>query len=325
MVPVELHRRCGRIWSLALKTIADPPERDRWARLRFSIIGPLMAAPPAPGQLNGAFRALAAKTWRHPVSGLDMRFGASTIERWYYRARRAADPVAALKDGLRGDEGGFPSLTLEAIAALTTQYREHPGWTAQLHLDNLRVACKESDSPVASYATVRRYLRAQGMHRQARPVRATEGGIAARDRLEQLEVRSFEVEHVSALWHLDFHHASRKVLTRAGAWIKPMLLGVIDDRSRLVCHLQWYLDETSQSLVHGLSQAFMKRGLPRALMTDNGAAMLSEEVTTGLATLGVVHQTTLPYSPYQYVAQPNMWRRTVTAAPSAAPRESCTT
>jgi hypothetical protein len=22
-----------------------------------------------------------------------------------------------------------------------------------------------------------------------------------------------------------------------------------------------------------------------------------------------VHQTTLPYSPYQYVAQPNMWRR----------------
>ncbi len=46
-----------------LKTIADPPERDRWARLRFSIIGPLMAAPPAPRQLGAAFLALAAKTW----------------------------------------------------------------------------------------------------------------------------------------------------------------------------------------------------------------------------------------------------------------------
>ncbi len=291
-----------------MNKIADPPERDRWARLRFSVIGPLMAAPPAPRQLGAAFLCLAAKTWRHPVSGLDMRFGASTIERWYYRAWRAADPVAALKDGLRGDEGGFPSLTPVAVRLLTLQYREHPGWTAQLHLDNLRVACKEGDSPVASYATVRRYLRAQGMHRQARPKRATEGAVAARDRLEQLEVRSFEVEHVGALWHLDFHHASRKVLTRAGAWVKPMLLGVIDDRSRLVCHLQWYLDETAHSLVHGLSQAFMKRGLPRALMTDNGAAMLSEEVTTGLATLGVVHQTTLPYSPYQYVALKRMWR-----------------
>ena len=297
-----------------MKTITDPPERDRWARLRFLVIGPLMAAPPAPRQLGAAFLALAAKTWRHPVSGLDVRFGASTLERWYYRARRAADPVAALKDELRGDEGCFPSLTPVAIAALTLQYREHPGWTAQLHLDNLRVACKASQPdgtsmPVASYATVRRYLRAQGMHRQARPQRATEGAIAARDRLEQLEVRSFEVEHVAALWHLDFHHASRKVLTRAGTWVKPMLLGVIDDRSRLVCHLQWYLDETAQSLVHGLSQAFMKRGLPRALMTDNGAAMLSEEVTTGLATLGVVHQPTLPYSPYQNAKQESFWGR----------------
>ena len=268
-----------------MKTISLSPERDRWARLRFLVIGPLMAAPPESRQLGAAFLALAAKTWRHPVSGLDLRFGASTLERWYYRARRAADPVAALKNELRGDEGGFPSLTPVAIAALTLQYREHPGWTAQLHLDNLRVACKASQAdgtsmPVASYSTVRRYLRAQGMHRQARPQRATEGAIAARDRLEQLEVRSFEVEHVAALWHLDFHHASRKVLTRAGTWVKPMLLGVIDDRSRLVCHLQWYLDETAQSLVHGLGQAFMKRGLPRALMTDNGAGPLTATPTT---------------------------------------------
>ena len=237
-----------------MKTIADPPERDRWARLRFSIIGPLMAAPPAPRQLGAAFLALAAKTWRHPVSGLDVRFGASTLERWYYRARSAADPVAALKDELRGDEGGFPSLTPVAIAALTLQYREHPGWTAQLHLDNLRVACKEAGArrwPRTPPCGVTCRPRACTVRRD--PKRATEGAVAARDRLEQLEVRSFEVEHVAALWHLDFHHASRKVLTRAGAWIKPMLLGVIDDRSRLVCHLQWYLDETAHSLVHGLS------------------------------------------------------------------------
>jgi putative transposase len=301
-----------------LTTIAEPPKRDRWARLRFSIIGPLLAAPPGPRELNGALAALAAKTWRHPETGLDVRFGASTLERWYYKARRAADPVAALRDQPRANEGRFPSLSAVVLETLTAQYRDHPGWTAQLHLDNLRAACKASESdgvasPVASYSTVRRYLRAQGMHRRARPKRVnghtTEGAIAARDRLEQLEVRSFEVEHVAALWHLDFHHASRKVLTRAGVWIKPLLLGVIDDRSRLVCHLQWYLDESAQSLVHGLSQAFMKRGLPRALMTDNGAAMLSDEVTTGLATLGVVHQTTLPYSPYQNAKQESFWGR----------------
>lgn len=292
-----------------LSTVVDPPKRDRWARLRFSVIGPLLAAPPAAGELYAAFASLAAKTWRHPTTGLDVRFGTSTIERWYYAARRANDPVAALKNRLRGDIGRFPSLSPTAIACLETQYREHPGWTMQLHFDNLRAALAGSDAPLASYPTVRRYLKAQGMFRQARPKRSSDGALLARDRLERLEVRSFEVDHVSALWHLDFHHGPRKVLTRQGTWAKPMLFGVIDDRSRLVCHLQWYLDETAESLVHGLCQAFMKRGLPRALMTDNGAAMLAEETVSGLAALGVVHQTTLPYSPYQNAKQESFWGR----------------
>ena len=292
-----------------MNTPTDPQKRDRWARLRFSIIGPLLAAPPAPRELHAELVQLAAKTWRHPLSGFDVAFGVSTLERWYYAARRANDPVAALKDRLRGDIGRFPSLTSPVIEMLTTQYREHPGWTMQLHFDNLRAALKDSDTTIASYPTIRRYLKAQGMFRQAQPKRATAGALAARDRLERLEVRSFEVDQVCALWHLDFHHGSRRVLTRQGEWVKPMLLGVIDDRSRLVCHLQWYLDETAESLIHGLSQAFMKRGLPRALMTDNGAAMLAEETTAGLARLGVLHQTTLPYSPYQNAKQESLWGR----------------
>ncbi|MCI0746044.1 MAG: DDE-type integrase/transposase/recombinase [Verrucomicrobia subdivision 3 bacterium] len=81
------------------------------------------------------------------------------------------------------------------------------------------------------------------------------------------------------------------------------MLGVIDDHSRLVCHLQWYRDETAETLVHGLRQAFQKRGLPRALMTDNGAAMQADEFRQGLHTLSILHETTLPYSPYQNAKQ----------------------
>jgi transposase InsO family protein len=292
-----------------LKPVVDPPKRDRWARLRFSIIGPLLAAPPPEGELQAALKSLAAKSWRHPLADKEICFGVSTLERWYYAAKAATDPVAALKNRLRDDVGRFPSIVPRVIEVLRAQYCEHPGWTMQLHVDNLRVALVGSDVTVPSYPTIRRYLIAQGMFRQARPKRATKGALQARDRLERLEVRSFEVDHVSALWHLDFHHASRKVLDRAGHWVKPLLLGVIDDRSRLVCHLQWYLDETAESLVHGLSQAFMKRGLPRALMTDNGAAMLADETVTGLAALGIVHQTTLPYSPYQNAKQESFWGR----------------
>ena len=291
-----------------MSTPTDPPQRDRWARLRFSIIGPLLAAPPAPGEVHDALATLAARTWRHPISGQDVRFGLSTIERWYYAARSAADPIAALRDRPR-PRGRFASLSPGVIDTLVQQYREHPGWTAQLHVDNLRAALAGTGLSVPSYPTVRRYLKAQGMFRQAAPKRTSAGAVLARDRLEHREVRSFELDHVSALWHLDFHHGARRVLTRAGTWEKPFLLGILDDRSRLVCHLQWYLDESAQSLVHGLSQAFMKRGLPRALMTDNGAAMLADETVSGLNRLGVLHQTTLPYSPYQNAKQESFWGR----------------
>ena len=303
MPPVLQHLECD------LKPVKDPSQRDRWARLRFCIIGHLLAAPPEAGKLYNALELLAAKTWCHPSTGLDVTFGLSSLQRWYYAARKAADPVGALKNRLRGDINRFPSLSPTVIDTLTQQYREHPGWTAQLHFDNLCATFKGSPTTLVSYPTVRRYLKAQGMFRQTRPKRATAGALAARDRLERLEVRSFEVDHVNALWHLDFHHGSRKVLTRSGAWVTPMIMCVIDDRSRLVCHLQWYLDETAQSLIHALCQAFMKRGLPRALMSDNGAAMTAEETTNGLAALGIVHQTTLPYSPYQNAKQESFWGR----------------
>jgi transposase InsO family protein len=170
------------------------------------------------------------------------------------------------------------------------------------------VAQEPALAPLPSYATVRRYMKAQGLVKQRRLSRQpTLGQQAAAARLEQREVRSFEAEYVGALWHLDFHECSRAVLTEHGHWIKPRLLGVLDDYSRLACHVQWYLGEQAETLVHGLSQAIQKRGLPRALMSDNGAAMLAEEVRQGLQRLSVIHELTLPYSPYQNAKQEVFW------------------
>ncbi|MEJ2325992.1 MAG: IS481 family transposase, partial [Chromatiaceae bacterium] len=116
------------------KRISDP---DGWARLRFAIIGPLLADPPPPGDLGARLKALAAKDWRHPVTGLPLRFGFATLERWYYLARDAQDPVAALRRRRRRDAGEQRRLTPRLIEALRAQYREHPGWTVLLHYDNL--------------------------------------------------------------------------------------------------------------------------------------------------------------------------------------------
>lgn len=286
---------------------ADDP--DRWARWRFAIIGPLLAAPPARGELHRQLRALARREWRHPVDGTVVHISFATLERWYHSARKATDPVAALRRAVREDAGRFRTLSAALIQALDTQYRSHPGWTVQLHYDNLAALAEEQLAlrPLPAYGTLRRYMKAQGWHRQRRCQPDTPGGRQSAQRLERSEVRSYEAEYVHGLWHADFHHGSLRVLTPSGEWRTPLLLCFIDDHSRLICHLQWYLDETAEVLVHGLCQGLAKRGLPRALMTDNGAAMKAEEFTAGLHELGVLHETTLPYSPYQNAKQETFW------------------
>ena len=57
----------------------DARERARWARLRFAIIGPLLAAPPAPGELGPRLRELAARTWQPKFDTSDLKSGGCTI------------------------------------------------------------------------------------------------------------------------------------------------------------------------------------------------------------------------------------------------------
>jgi putative transposase len=284
---------------------------ERWARFRFAVVGPLLSAPPLErGELRRELERLASRRWTDPMCGEHVSFGVSTIESWYYRARGAADPVAVLRKKVRKDRGSRPSLSEALRQAIHAQHVNHPSWTKKLHYDNLAVLAAEDPAlgALPSYATVRRHMLDAGLAR-ARNVkpRDTEGYRRAISRLEKREVRSFEAPYVGALYHLDFHHGRLRVVTASGEWKTPLALAVMDDCSRLACHVQWYLTETAEDLVHGLSQAIQKRGLPRASLMDNGAAMVAAETKEGHARLSILHESTLPYSPYQNAKQEVFW------------------
>ena len=287
-----------------------PRVHERWAHLRFSVIGQLLAAPPPKGELRAQIEALAGRQWRHPITGEPVRFGFSTIERWFYRAlKERSDPVGVLRRKLRTDAGQQPAMSDAVRQVVLAQYAAHKSWSVQLHHDNLVALAQTRDDlqPLPCYDTLRRFMKANGLDKRRRVTsRQTAGADRAEARLFDREVRSYEAAYVNGLWHWDCHHGSRKVLTARGEWQTPILFGVLDDRSRLACHLQWYLAETAEIIAHGLSQAFQKRGLPRSGLSDNGAAMTAAEITEGLSRLGVLHQTTLPYSP---TGRPHMWRR----------------
>lgn len=288
---------------------AAHPSR-RWAELRFSVVGRLLAAPPPRGELQGELEELAKKVWKDPTNGGPVLFGVSTIQRWYYRAKDASDPVGALTRKVRTDAGREKAMSAALLMALKLQYTAHPGWSYQLHADNLVALVQEDPArygEAPSYSTVRRRMVKRGWLKRRRRRNPTSGQRRAAQRLEQLEVRSFESEFVHAVWHYDFHQGSLRVVDSAGEWHTPMALCILDDCSRLVCHMQWYLGETAHNLVHGLSQALGKRGLPRSVLHDNGSAMLAAETLGGLSRLGIESAPTLPYSPYQNGKQEKFW------------------
>lgn len=282
-----------------------------WGQFRLSVVGRLLHRELEEGELSAELESLAEMTWTHPITGMPKRFGSSTLERWYYQARSAkVDVVGALKRKLRSDAGSHPSIHESVGRALRVLRAENPAWNYQLVFDNLQVLAERDTAlqPLPSYESVVRYMREAGLLRRARrgPLKSP-GGERAEARYARREVRGYECDCVNGLWHLDFHHGSLPVLLRQGEWSRPLMLCMLDDHSRLVCHCQWYLAEDAQTLIHGLQQGFAKRGLPRSIMWDNGAAMRAQETISGMARLSIEVANTLPYSPYQNGKQESFW------------------
>jgi len=98
--------------------------------LRFSVIGQLLAAPPPKGDLRAQIEALAGHQWRHPITGEPVRFGFSTIERWFYRAlKERSDPVGVLHRKLRTDAGQQPAMSdaVRQLARLPLDFVDEGG------------------------------------------------------------------------------------------------------------------------------------------------------------------------------------------------------
>lgn len=66
------------------------------------------------------------------------------------------------------------------------------------------------------------------------------------------------------------------------------LIAFIDDASRVICHAQFFFNETIDSLVTALKAAFYKRGVPKQLYVDNGHIYCSQEIILICARVGCV-------------------------------------
>jgi len=110
---------------------------ERVALFRAEIIGALARREFDHGDLAAAMRALAAEPYRPPGSASTRRFGASTLERWFYAYRQGG--LAALRPSPRSDRGRGRDLT-PAQRELATSRRAIRGWPCRRYARSRRAS-----------------------------------------------------------------------------------------------------------------------------------------------------------------------------------------
>ena len=266
------------------------------AEFRFSILGQIFARPPEKGALAERLRELSQAPWLPPGSLYPETYSVRTLERWYSVARKSPhDPVSALLPTKRCDAGIRRALNDDHMSWLRNNFHRHRRWSWQLHADNLSAT---EFQPTPSYATVLRWMRAQGYFPEP----------SNGQRRKNREILSFESAFPGELWHFDGHVGSRMILDKNGEYKRPHCIAFIDDYSRLCCHCQWVNGESAEEIVHIFTQAILKRGLPRKVMSDNGSGMIAAEFEDGVKKLAVIHERTLPRSAYQNGKIESFWK-----------------
>ena len=107
--------------------------------------------------------------------------------------------------------------------------------------------------------------------------------------------RKFEAELPNDLWQSDVLHGP---LVRAEPrQKKTYLIAFLDDHSRLVPYARFYLSEKLEDFLDAFENALLKRGLPRKLYVDNGAAYRSKHLEHITASLGIALIHAKPYQP----------------------------
>jgi len=107
--------------------------------------------------------------------------------------------------------------------------------------------------------------------------------------------RKFEAELPNDIWQSDVMHGPKMLVGDKNR--KTYLIFFIDDHSRLIPHGEFYTSEAIVPFINAFEQALLKRGRPRKLYVDNGAAYRSKQLEYTCASLGIHLIHARPYMP----------------------------
>lgn len=256
-------------------------EKKEIATFRFGVIHDLVNRTDlAHGEQERLLRAKSHQRWNIPHSNRT-RLGRSTILRWLRRYETSNGKIESLYPPDRGDRGKSRVLDEETIMTLLRLREEFPRLTINALIAKMEERHLVGGGMRLTGSTVYRLLRQHGL------IKPELGEVEDR--------RKFEAELPNDIWQSDVLHGP---MVKVGDKLrKSYLVAVLDDHSRLVAHGEFYLSERLESYLDAFQKALLKRGLPRKLYVDNGAAFRSRHLEYTCASLGIALIHSRPYKP----------------------------
>jgi putative transposase len=249
-------------------------DRDvRVALARWTVIAAATDERLSAAERGRVLREIASQVHRD-VDGRACRYTTRTLYRWLQRWR--AGGFEGLKPRRRSD-AGVPR-TDERILGLATALRREAPARSAAHIAEIIATTRGWQ---VSPRTLQRFFADNGLDRAR-----LEGRLRAFGR--------FEAAACGDLWTAD-------------AWDGPalaelagrhaQLFSILDDRSRLVAHGAFYPDVSELSFQRCLKTAISRRGIPRRLYTDRGAAFVAGQLRLICGRLGIELVHSRPYQP----------------------------
>ena len=272
----------------------DKERRQAVALFRYGLIADLLHWPRGKRGLGELIAKKAEQD--HEIPGSQRcRVAPETLRDWLKDYRRGG--FDGLVPKVRSDVGQARAVPREVADLLCMLKEDKPALSVRMVIDAARATGEVAADLELAPATVHRVLSRAGLM-QRRPQEPT-----SNDR------RRFAYDKAGELWMSDAMHGPA-VPVDGQRKRKTYLLSFIDDATRVIPYAAFALGENVAGFMPIFEQAIRRRGIPKRLYVDNGAAYRSRHLSLVCAKLGVTLIHARPYQP-QGKGKQERWHREV--------------
>ena len=263
------------------------------ALFRMTVLGELISRQYLErGELKAIIKQLALKHYDIPNSRHTL-LSEKTIESWYYTYKKEGVEGLTPKRRLDHGQSKIPPALQQAIIKAK---QENPRRSLNTLLKLMQMEQQEGAHQLSRSSVYRLLVR----HGLSRPTGSE----------QPKELRRFEADYPGDMVYGDVMHGPKVVVN--GKVQKSYLVSLMDDKSRLILHSLFCSSETALEIEYVLKQALLRRGLPKRLILDNGAAYRAKSLQGICARLSIQLIYCKPYAP-EGKGKIERWHRTLRA------------